>query len=326
MNDTHLKLTPEAEVVARIARESIDPKLVMLPERTHEAGTPLLVVPAGAQLVNVKPHLDAWLPAPERRKGTAVLVTLESWIAHVNRHKDADSVIFADPDEDDAKLICVYDYNIAGPARVTMEKTEEKGVQWVAEHSRARFGEHRAVYEFPFSTEWQRWKANDGKPMSQAEFALFLEDRIAEVAEPLADRMGTVARDFLQRVGTGLQVAPPARLLQIARDFSVHAEEKVRTAVNLQTGESVVQYESVHADQQGTQLKVPGAFLLHLPVFKLGSPYEVVARLRYRLAGGRVSWVYTLYRTDLILNDAFTEAFKKAQESTGLPLFQGAPE
>jgi hypothetical protein len=203
-------------------------------------------------------------------------------------------------------MLAIYDYN--------------------HEDGEARFGEHRAAYAFPLSEEWKAWTAKNETPMSQVEFAAFLENRIADVSEFIPEKTGEVARAFFQKIGIDVGVAAPARLLQLSRDFSVHADEKVRTAVNLNTGETVVHYEAAHVDEQGAPVKVPGAFLLALPVFKSGAPYEVAARLRYRKDGPSIKWSYQLYRTDLIFDHAFAEAFTAASDKTGLPLFQGSPE
>lgn len=312
-----MDLTEEAvTTVERIVAKAHGAEMRSLRGPDEEGGIQIIAVQPNVSLKSIKPFLDEYLKAPDRRTGTARLLTLESFIEHALRHKDADSVVFANNDVKAPSLTCVYDYNLQGPSRDSLG----------AAKSVARFGTHRASYAFPLSEEWKAWTAKDGQPMAQAEFAAFLEDRIADVAEPLTEKMGATARDFFQRVGVGVQVATPQRLLALSREFSVHSEENVRQAVNLQTGETVVQYEAKHVDEQAAPVKVPGAFLLALPVFKAGAPYEVAARLRYRVSAGRITWFYTLYRIDLIFDHAFTEAFTRVEEETGLPLFQGSPE
>ncbi|TIP21885.1 MAG: DUF2303 family protein, partial [Mesorhizobium sp.] len=46
----------------------------------------------------------------------------------------------------------------------------------------AAFGKHRIQYAFPLSEEWKKWIEMNGEPMKQAEFAYFLEDRVAELS------------------------------------------------------------------------------------------------------------------------------------------------
>jgi uncharacterized protein YfdQ (DUF2303 family) len=306
---------PEASAVARVVKDHFAAQVVSL-TRGGPSGAAVLVLPKEAQVIGLKPLLDAYLPTPERRTGTAHLVTLESFIAHVLRNKDSGSVIFADPNPKAPSMTAIFDYNLAGPA--AMEGSEEGNP--------ARHGHHRAAYAFPLSEEWKAWTAQNDQPMTQAGFAAFLENRIADVSEFIPDKVGETARAFFQKVGLGVAVAGPNRLLQLSRDFAVHADEKVRSAINLQTGETTIQYEAAHVDQQGAPLQVPGAFLIGMPVFKGGAPYEVAARLRYRKDGPTIKWSYQLYRTDLIFDHAFAEAFNEAATKTGLPLFQGTPE
>lgn len=87
-----------------------------------------------------------------------------------------------------------------------------------------------------------------------------------------------------------------------------------------------MQFSEQHQDEKGAPLKVPGAFLLGIQVFKGGALYQVPARLRYRVTNQVVSWSFALYRTDVLFQHAFTEACETAKAQTELPLFVGSPE
>jgi len=256
------------------------------------------------KVISLKPLLDEYLTKPERRKGVAALGDLESFIAHALRFKDEDSVLFADPTATAPKLTAVLDYHRSGAK------------------SDPRFGQHRAVYSFPLSDEWKAWKAKDGAEISQQEFAEFLEDRISDVADPASP--GESAKAFAQKVG--VTFATPQRLIELSRGLSLHVGQQVKQAVNLQTGEVQIQYVTEHTDEKGQPLKAPGAFLITIPVFRSGAPYEIAARLRYRQKGGGVVWFYQLYRLDRVFEHAFNEACDQARTETALPLFVGAPE
>ncbi len=71
---------------------------------------------------------------------------------------------------------------------------------------------------------------------------------------------------------------------------------------------------------------MPGAFLVAIPVFKGGAPYQIPARLRYRVREKSITWFYELHGVDRVFDHAFSEACAKAANDTGLPLFLGAPE
>lgn len=308
-----MDLTKEAvHAIERICQDAAGAKVLFLGETPFGVSKPQNVT-----LQSLKPLLDEYATAPDRRKGTARLLDVDSFADHVNRFKDADSVLFGDPGQlpivnqgvRGPSLTCVFDYNPGG-----------------ADNKAARFGQHRAVYLFPLSEEWAAWTSKSGVAMDQAAFAAFLEDRIVDVSDAAPETLGETVRAFAQKLGVDVKFASAARLLQLASELEVHVNEKVRTAVKLGSGETSVQYEAEHVDKQGQPLRIPGAFVLALPVFKNGPRYQVAARLRYRVQQGTIAWWFSLHRVDLILDHATNEAFVRAHKQTELPLFQGFPE
>jgi len=305
--DPNLKTMPEAEAVASIVRDHIKPIALKIEGQSGQTKTEVLMLPRGMEAYPVKRFLDEYRDKPERRKGTATLDTLESLIAHLNRFKDADSAIFAD--EGKTSLIGVLDYHRAGSA------------------ADPRFGQHRAVYAFPVSDEWEKWKAKNGEPMNQGEFAEFLEDRILDVvATP--DTASLDPSHPLRQMAEALSgtFAGPSKLMELSRGLAVRVGEQVKSAVNLSTGEASIQYVSQHQDEAGQPVKVPSLFAIAIPVFKRGAVYQIPVRLRYRVRAGAITWSYELYRHDQALRDAFAEAAAKAGTDTELPVFFGNPE
>jgi len=266
----------------------------------------VLIVPEGRKIHSIKPLLDEYLTKPERRKGTATLTTLASFVDHVNRHKDEHSVVFAHVTEPEAQLLAVFDYNESGAAG------DEGG---------ARFGQHRAVYGCPFSDEWKAWTMKRGE-MSLADFATYLEDRIMDVLPPAS--AGETIKAFADQLS--VQLASPQRLMELSRGLTVNVGQKVVNHVNLSTGEGTVSFEERHTGEGGDSVKVPGAFALAIPVFKGGDAYQIPVRLRYRTAGGQVTWSFTPQRIDRVRDHAINEACDVVKKETGLALFFGRPE
>ncbi len=291
--------------LAGIIKKSTEPQVVEF-TRGHDEEVKVLLAPQGVEVKSMKPFLDEYLTAPERRKGTAKVAELASFIEHVNRFKDADSVIFADPLTTAPSLTAVLDYHRAG------------------HDGHPRFGQHRTVYNFPVSDEWTAWTKKNATQMTQADFAAFLEDRITDVTLIEVEDLGEGVKDFARKLG--VDFAPPQKLIELSRGLSVNVGAAVRNAQNLQSGEAAVSFVTEHKDTDGKPLRVPGAFLIAVPVFRSGVPYVIAARLRYRLSGPSITWFYELHRTDLIFKDAFEEACKTAREKTSLPLLVGAPE
>lgn len=291
-----------------------------------DPGAPeIAVVPRGMDLRSLKPLIEEYRVKPERRAGTAKLQDLDSLIAHVVRHKDADSVLFANRSAEAPNITAVLDYNQAGP-----------------DVTAARFGRHRAVYAFPLSEEWRAWHAQDGKQMAQREFAAFLEDRIVDVIAPpdfehaafdytgddetkrRAAAPDIALKDLADLIGGNF--AGPARMMDMAKGLSLNADIAVKGAQNLSSGETSIVYTEEHRDAGGAPLKVPNLFLIAVPVFDAGPLYRLAVRLRYRLAQGRITWWFGIHRADRVFDHAFTEACTRARDECGLPLFYGAAE
>lgn len=292
--------------IASFLKDHLTPQLVTV---TGQDGTPtqVLITPQGLKSQSVKPFLDEYRTAPERRRGTATLTDLPSFIAHVNRFKDEDSALFANADPQKPGLVAVLDYHRAGA------------------DGAPRFGQHRASYAFPLSDEWKAWFQANGLKMTQGDFAAFLEDRIGDIAAPPVDgEEATPAAKLAQLLGG--KFASPQRLMDLSRGLSVRVDEKVAQVANLQTGEANIQFTTQHSDENGQPLKVPSLFLVTIPVFKSGAPYQLAVRLRYRVSHGSVSWFFELHRPDRVFEHAFNEACEKAGNETGLPLYQGHPE
>lgn len=272
----------------------------IIEDRFHHVGDiPLAISPQGK--VEVLQELlavqDQRAEAPRRLKGTALLTEVDSFIELVNRFKDGDSAIFADAGS--VKLTAVFNYHMA------QDSQQNEGEP-------ARWGDHRAVYACPLSAEWKLWTASNEKWMGQEAFGQFIEDNLKDLAAPCADVPGD--KDMPE----------PARVLDVARNFIVHASHQFERSINPSTGEGTLVFKKEN-EVKGTT-KVPKSFLLGIPVFEAGDAYRVEARLRYTVDGDKLKFQYALCQPQVTVRDAFGEVRKKVQQATGLPLFAGAPQ
>lgn len=242
---------------------------------------------------------------PTRRIGIATLLDLDSLIAHVNRFKDGDTVLFANDIRTSPSILAVLDYHRAGS------------------DADPRFGQHRARFTFPLSDEWSAWAAGNKKPMRMAEFAAFLEDRIIDVLDSSTELPEDMSR-FVKAIGGN--IASPSKLMEIAVGLKVHEKSNVGETVNLSSGEGEITFVSQHTDAKGAPLKVPNLFLIGIPVFKNGPAYRIAVRLRYRKSDGGLSFWYEMWRDDRVFDDAFNEALGRVRDETSLPVLLGSPE
>lgn len=254
----------------------------------------------GGSAESVKHLIEAYRLMPDRRKGTAAVTTLASFIDLVNRHKDDGSAIFAKTDWPRPALTAVIDYHDL-----------ERG---------PRHGEHRVHYAFPVTPEFQAWIDQVGKPMSQTDFAAFLEDHAAELASPEDGERSEFERLFKAKF------ASPNELIDLARTLEICVGQSFKQAVKLQSGEAELVFREEHTNGAGEKVTVPGIFMIALPAFVDGERVRIPARLRYRAAGGSVTWFYDLYRWQDALRLRVAEDLVTAGNQTGLPTYEGAPE
>lgn len=256
----------------------------------------------GKGLEGLKSLAEHWRTAPERKKGVAKLDTLDSFIALTNRHKDANSVIFASANWPSPSLTAILNYNAEGA------------------DGAARYGDHRFVYPFPLTDEFKAWAESDGVSMNQGEFASFIEDRVFELCE--ANAAEQKAYGELLRTS----FATPARMMELSVGLQVFVASMAKSGVKLQSGEGEIQFAEEHRDATGNKLVVPGLFMVSMPAFIGGESVRIPVRLRYRVKGGAVVWLYEMYRWKEFLRERVLNDLTIAQRDTALPAFEGTPE
>ena len=245
---------------------------------------------------------------PRFRAGTATLLDLDSFIAHLQRFADSDSIVFADNNRKSPSLTAVFDYHKVGA------------------EADAGFLRHRSTFAFPLSDEWKAWSEADKVLMKMHDFAAFLEDRIIDVLPAQGLSLNEDQQRFVDTLGGNRRIADPAKLMELATGLQVFENSEVTNAIKLATGEAKMTFSSQHVDAQGGELSVPSLFVLGIPVFRNGDPYQVLVRLRYRKIGGELVFFTELWRTDRVFDHAFDEAVDRVESEANLPVYLGRPE
>lgn len=268
-------------------------------------GIDVAVVPSGKSVVSLKPFLDQYAAAPDRITGTATLRDEASFVEHVIQMRMSNTRIFANPDASAPSLTAVYDYHAVDG------ETQEPA-----------FGVHRAHWPLALSKEWNAWTGAAGKSMSPTEFAKFLEKHVPDVY--WGDQHSDYTKMLIAQLE--LRLATPSSLIALSRNLAVNVDVQVRQAQTLASGEIAITYVEQHKDGEGQPIKVPNAFLIAIPVILGGPAYQLLARLRYRIREGKVSWAYDLHRTDLAFDAAVKEICERVQTETDRTVFLGSPE
>lgn len=225
--------------------------------------------------------------APEQRKGTIDVHSVDTFIAFVNRDKRPDSVIFADVGA--RKLTAILDF-----------------------HGRAdtapRFGHDRIVYGFKLSRQLETWLNASRSPMSQRQFAKLIDDHLGDVCEerPVP---GSVAAEFARRRNVSL--AGPADLVAFTRTIATKSATDSEEIYDENTGAVSIQYKKRNdvKTPDGQPITVPQAFALKVPV--LNGPgateFTIAARLRFDIGPGGILWTIDINAIDVYIAAAIEE-------------------
>jgi len=166
------------------------------------------------------------------------------------------------------------------------------------------WGDHRAVLTFRPTDAWNRWTANDGKLLNQVQFAEHVEASLPDI-----------------RVPTG------ADLLELAQSFQANTKVRFESSRDLGSGQRQLVYrEEVEAGAGPLgNLTIPKEFELGLAPYEGTGLYKVTARLRYRIAEGRLSLGYVLDRPRDVQRTAFDEVLKDVETQTSMVALLGTP-
>jgi uncharacterized protein YfdQ (DUF2303 family) len=296
---------PTAKLIERLAVEGGKVQQVAIKTKGLGDGLPgeiPVVWDAKEQrLVSVRQEVEGYRQTPQRRKGCAKVTTLQSLIDLADRHKDEHSVLFGKTEWPNPSLTAVLDYHQKDHA--------------------ARNNTHTIVYNFPVTEELKAWIDGNATPVSQGEFAAFLEEHAPELASPTEEERKHYEPLF------NVRFAEPMELLQLSRHLEIHVNSSFKQAETLKSGERVVQFTEDHHDGHGEKVDVPGLFMVSLPAFLDGEPVRMPVRLRYRAkGGGQVVWFYQLYRWDAFLRERVKADLDLAASKTELPAYEGSPE
>lgn len=237
-------------------------------------GTTHLLVPADFKHVDITSAVEKAQEGPNRPQGTVHLRDIDSFNKYVaDQGGVVSTYIYADPDT--RTLTAVLNDHCA---------ITKPGAGW---------RDFRVVYTAELSREMDIWLRHNKKPMEQEEFAVFLEDNIADVVEPSGETM-----------------------LAIALTMQAKTEVNFSSSRRLDNGQVQLAYtETIDARAGAGSIEIPREFRIGMRLFKNGEGYSIRARLKYRLGGGKVKFWYELDRPENAIEDAFTAYVEKARES-----------
>lgn len=208
----------------------------------------------------------------------------ESLIAYTNRFSATNSILVADID--DGVIRACLDWHTHNDADPSHEKLTR------------RHAHHTATLRLRYSEEFARWDKMQGKMHSQAAFAEFIEENVADLHDP---DHGT--------------------MIEICRDLEATQDGKFRAGTRLESGDRTFHYETETVVKG--ELTVPTEITLLIPIYFGEEPVELRAKFRFRASAGGLELGFVWHRVEHQRQATFRQIATDVAGDTGLPVFHG---
>jgi uncharacterized protein YfdQ (DUF2303 family) len=164
---------------------------------------------------------------------------------------------------------------------------------------------HIVTYDCPLSDEWKAFSRFNTEKMDQVSFAEFIEQYINCIAP---------TSDSNQTSGT--------ELLEMVLAFQETRTSEFKAVTRLSDGTYQMAFSNEKTGSGNT--KLPEKISLAISPFHNGSPYQIDARIRYRLREGKLALWYELIDPKKIIEHAYNEILVDLQNQLpDVPLFEG---
>lgn len=237
-------------------------------------------VPAHAtyKLIDMEGHADK----PRRPRGASTLRAVPSFISFIERYESDDMTLWADPTSAQVTAV-LNDHQHAGP-------------------DVAGWGDWRATLLLTKTPAYAAWRELHRKPITQMQFAEFVEDNLATIAAP-----------------------PGADLLEIAQTFQANRRVEFRSAQRLVDGTVQLRYhEEIDASAgRDGDLAVPAELTIRTAMFEGEEAQTISVRLRYRIGDGDLRIMLVIAELEDIERKAFDAAVEAI--SAKWPVWTGQP-
>lgn len=283
--------------------------------------TSVLLHPSGLTAQPVTNFTDKLLPIPRRKHGAFNFQDLTDLIGYTEEHAKAYTTESAGSSKDDPGHPHIF--VDANSGKVSVVFNHHRPIGGGQAH-----GDHRAIYVPKFSPQWDIWTAKR-EPMGAGDFADFVDDNIEDIGpEPdKGDKSDAGVRLTALAKLYGTNFATREELIALSKGIRIHAKDNIEQIVNPQTGEVAFNFTSDHTakDAKGGALKIPGLFILQIPVFDKGFYFRLPVRLKYRAAGGSVVWSFKIINLEKAKETAIADIRETVESGTALPTFFGTP-
>lgn len=207
---------------------------------------------------------------------------------------------------DSASFIEYYNLFDDAGSRVFADENNNSVVALLDYHqmNNPRWVDHKLTLTLRLSEEWTRWTKLNGQQVTQQAFVEFLEQNCTDISAP-----------------------DPASIRDIANDLSATTEMDFQSAKRQSDGS--VRFKCIETTKTkvgGNEVEVPDRFRISIPVFVGGDRIDIDAFLRFRIAGQKLSFFYTLVRPEAAVRAAFKATRDQIETGIeGLTIINGDP-
>jgi uncharacterized protein YfdQ (DUF2303 family) len=246
---------------------------------------PVAVVPDGYKLQS----LESFLEQPARMRGRIELHSVDSLCKYVEMYAvTGQTIMFANVEK--RTFNAVFNYHDYKPS------TGEQYPGW---------GDYIASLTMQETRQWATWRDNDKRMMGQLEFADFVEDNMADIAEPAA-----------------------AEILEMVNALKVKKKAEFHSVVDQKTGFQSLQFtEETKGETVKGNIDFMGTFSLAIVPFLGSEKYRVDCRIRFKITGeNKLKIFYSIINADAVAEDAFNterEKIENMMESITVPVLDG---
>ena len=270
MSNTALD-APAIEAIEKLVRNGLEFKSVL--SGHHD----IAILPAGSTVVDLEKYFDS----PRKVTESPALILRESFCDYVNRFKQITSVVFGSLSK--GVFTGKLDYHYT---------PEQSG----SNHSGPTWSTHNPTLSLKLHTDFKKLLENNDEPMTQMEFAEFIEDLAYRVVSP-----------------------DQATIIETVTKFEAIRNVSFHSSPNRVNGNMIFEYKDEL--QTSGKVAVPEVIEFSVPVYEASEPQILVAQLRYRLAGSQLSFRYVIQQIDKIKRDAFDSVAEAIRQDTGLPVY-----
>lgn len=255
---------------------------------TAVGNTPFVVIPDGYKIGSLADMVqNDRSERPHRIKQAVEVWDAAGFVTYLLNFRDANSRVFADVNA--ATVTAILDYHEFADS---IEGQEGNAPRW---------GSHKLTLSLKKSPEWLLWIASNKKLMDQDTFATFVEDNAPDIIEPSSATMKEMATDL----------------------HETHEMNYGSTATAANGSKKLVYTQDNKSTFGKSETTMPEAFKVAIPVYVGGGLVQLVARLRWRVAGGKVSFWYDLLRADAAERAAFDATRAEIAGAIEAPIISG---